>query len=103
MLQVFFISFSFITGMMRYDHNTRLLSLIRLNRGLAQSPFFDDYHKVDMYSEALYWVMDSEEISFEMVRGISQSSRVEPAAPVELAAKAERPEASSASRTRCSS
>ncbi len=62
---------------MRYDNISRVLSLVRLNRGIAQSPFFDDYHKVDLYSEALYWVMDSEEISFEMVRGISQTSKIE--------------------------
>lgn len=60
---------------MRYEHGNKLLSLIRLNRGIAQSPFFDAYHKVDMYCEALYWVMDSEEISFENVRGISQESK----------------------------
>jgi len=62
---------------MRYEHDTKVLSLVRLNRGIAQSPFFDAYHNVDMYSEALYWVMDSEEISFEMIRGISQNSKIE--------------------------
>ncbi len=61
---------------MRYDNISKVLSLVRLNRGIAQSPFFDAYHDVDMYSEALYWVMDSEEISFEMVRGISQTSKI---------------------------
>jgi len=61
---------------MRYDDKTKVLSLIRLNRGIAQSPFFDDYHKVDLYSEALYWVMDAEEVSFEQIRGISQSSKI---------------------------
>jgi len=60
---------------MKYDHSSLLLSLIRLNRGIAQSPFFDDYHKLDMYCEALYWVMNTEEISFEMIRGISQESK----------------------------
>jgi len=60
---------------MRYNHESGLLSLVRLNRGIAQSPFYDAYHKVDMYCEALYWVMNSEEISFEMVRGISQDSK----------------------------
>jgi len=61
---------------MRYVHEDKLLSLVRLNRGIAQSPFFDAYHKVDMYCEALYWVMNSEEISFEMIRGISQNSKI---------------------------
>jgi hypothetical protein len=60
---------------MKYDHSSHMLSLIRLNRGIAQSPFFDDYHKLDMYCEALYWVMNTEEISFEMIRGISQESK----------------------------
>ncbi|MCK4569384.1 MAG: hypothetical protein KAT76_03785 [Bacteroidales bacterium] len=60
---------------MRYDNKNKLLSLVRLNRGIAQSPFFDAYHEVDMYCEALYWVMNSDEISFEMVRGISQDSK----------------------------
>ena len=60
---------------MRYDHKTHLLSLIRLNRGTAQSPFFNAFHNVNMYAEALYWVMNSEEISFEVIRGLSPESR----------------------------
>ncbi|MEN8225136.1 MAG: hypothetical protein ABFS05_07215, partial [Bacteroidota bacterium] len=60
---------------MRYNHKTHLLSLIRLNRGTAQSPFFNAFHNVNMYSEALYWVMNSEEISFEVIRGLSPESR----------------------------
>jgi hypothetical protein len=61
---------------MKYDNQTRLLSLVRLNRGIAQSPFFDAYHRVDLYCEAIYWVMNSDEISFETVKGISQESQV---------------------------
>ncbi len=60
---------------MRYNHRTHLLSLIRLNRGTAQSPFFNAFHNVNMYAEALYWVMNSEEISFEVIRGLSPESR----------------------------
>jgi len=60
---------------MRYDQKTHLLSLIRLNRGTAQSPFFNAYHNISMYAEALYWVMNSEEISFEVIRGLSPESR----------------------------
>ena len=60
---------------MRYNHKTHLLSLIRLNRGTAQSPFFNAFHNVNMYAEALYWAMNSEEISFEVIRGLSPESR----------------------------
>jgi len=59
---------------MKYNNSTRLLSLVRLNRGTAQSPFFNAYHNVNMYCEALYWVMNSEELSFEVIRGLSQVS-----------------------------
>lgn len=62
---------------MKYNNANKLLSLIRLNRGIAQSPFFDAYHNIDMYCEALYWIMNSEKISFEMIRGISHESKAE--------------------------
>lgn len=60
---------------MKYDHKTKVLSLVRLNRGSAQSPFFNAFHDVNMNCEALYWVMDSEEISFEVIRNLSPESR----------------------------
>lgn len=60
---------------MKYDHKTKVLSLVRLNRGSAQSPFFNAFHNLNMYCEALYWVMNSEEISFEVIRNLSPESR----------------------------
>ncbi len=60
---------------MKYDSRDKLLSLMRLNRGIAQSPFFNAYHKVSMYCEALYWIMNSEELSFEAIKGLGFESR----------------------------
>lgn len=62
---------------MKYENDTKLLSLVRLNRGIAQSPFFNAYHKVNMYAEALYWVMNSDQLSFESVMALSNESKAD--------------------------
>lgn len=43
---------------MRYRNADRSLTLIRTNEGLSKSPFYDSYHKVDMYFETLTWNID---------------------------------------------
>lgn len=40
---------------LRYQNDQHLLTLIRSNEGLAKSPYYDSYHKLDLYFEALYW------------------------------------------------
>jgi hypothetical protein len=55
----------------KYRNENRELSLIRSGSGMAKSPFFNSFHKVDMYCEAMYWDMDEDDISFEMIKGIS--------------------------------
>lgn len=60
---------------MKYVNNDRELTLYRSGKGLAQSPFYDSYHNVDMYCEALYWKLNEDNINFEMIRGISRDSK----------------------------
>ena len=43
---------------MRFINETRTLSLVRTDEGLSKSPFYNSYHKVDMYFEAFYWNID---------------------------------------------
>lgn len=66
---------------LRYTHNNRQLTLFRSETGLADSPFFNSYHKVDIYVEALYWDLDKTEIAFRRLEGIGNEStgRVESA------------------------
>ncbi|MPM15169.1 hypothetical protein SDC9_61535 [bioreactor metagenome] len=52
----------------------REISFIRDDEGLRQTPFFNTYHKVDMYFEALYWKLDDPMIDFRMIKGPGSSS-----------------------------
>ena len=43
---------------LRFRDDNRTLSLIRTNEGLSKSPYYDSYHKVDMYFESFSWNID---------------------------------------------
>jgi len=43
---------------LRFKNETRVLTLIRSNEGLSKSPYYDTYHDLEMYFEALYWNID---------------------------------------------
>ena len=52
----------------------RKLTLIRPNDGISQSPYFNSFHKLDMYFEALYWDMDDPLIELRHLEGSSDKS-----------------------------
>ncbi len=54
---------------LRYMKDTKELSLQRGDKGIAQTPFFDTYHKLDMYIEAVNWKMDEPLINLKMIQG----------------------------------
>jgi len=56
----------------RYLNEQRELSAMRDERGLSRAPFFNTYHRLDMYCEALYWKLDSTFMTFQMIRGVGQ-------------------------------
>lgn len=58
---------------MNYTSEDKMLSFIRDNHGLTANPFYDTYHKIDMYVEAAYWKMDENQISFDMTMGRTKS------------------------------
>ncbi|MCX6272487.1 MAG: hypothetical protein NTU44_14975, partial [Bacteroidetes bacterium] len=60
---------------MKYIDKTRELSLIRNEEGIAQSPYYDSYHKLDMYCEAVYWKMDEPKIDFTVIKGPGSEGR----------------------------
>ncbi|MBE0662091.1 MAG: hypothetical protein IH597_06450 [Bacteroidales bacterium] len=59
---------------MRYLHSERELMLLRTGDGLAQSPYFNSYHQLDMIFEALYWKLDEDEMTFGAMLGLSRES-----------------------------
>jgi len=60
---------------MNYVNQNKELSLIRAGGEGAKSPFFDTYHNIDIYAEAIYWKMDEPTINFETIKGVSGLGR----------------------------
>ncbi len=58
----------------RFSSDSAVLSMMRDNTGIGQTPFFDSYHKVDIIVEAMYWKMDEPKIDLEMLRGSGSES-----------------------------
>ncbi|MBZ0243388.1 MAG: hypothetical protein K8F24_09260, partial [Bacteroidales bacterium] len=59
---------------MRYDDKLRRLILYRSEKGVADSPFFDSYHELDIHIESLYWDIDKEVIHFKQLEGMRSES-----------------------------
>ena len=57
---------------LRYNDNTRILELLRSGEGLYQSPFFNTFHRVEMYVGSMRWEMDENIINFEKVIGVQK-------------------------------
>lgn len=55
----------------RYLHSTKELSFQRDERGVSRAPFYNTFHKIDMYCEAIYWNIDEYDIELRMIRGMS--------------------------------
>ena len=60
--------------LVRYNLASNEIVMSRADEGLAQSPFFNTYHKLDMYSEAIYWKLDDDFMDFESIRGVRVKS-----------------------------
>jgi len=59
---------------MRYLDKDREIMLLRTGEGLAQSPYFNSYHDLDMLFEAMYWNPDTDEVIFGAMRGLARES-----------------------------
>ncbi len=58
----------------RYNLSNNELVMSRGGDGLSQSPFFDTYHRLDMYTEAIYWKLNEDVMSFEDIKGMRTKS-----------------------------
>jgi hypothetical protein len=52
-----------------YLDKTRELSLVRAGEGNSKSPYYDSFHNLDIYAEAIYWRLNDPILSFETVKG----------------------------------
>jgi hypothetical protein len=58
---------------MNYTKENKLLSFYREDHGLTANPFYDTFHQIEMYVEAVYWKMDENQINFDMAIGRTKS------------------------------
>lgn len=58
---------------MKYNDEKKELVIYRTKEGISQAPFFNTYHKVDMYFEAIYWKTDESLMEFKMIQGPGQA------------------------------
>ena len=56
---------------MKFEFNTKELSLIRPLEGISKTPYFNTYHKVDMRVEEINWKLDSAKMDFKTLIGSS--------------------------------
>ena len=58
----------------RYNLSNNELIMSREDEGIGQSPFFNTYHRLDMYSGAIYWKLNEEFMNFEDIKGMRTKS-----------------------------
>jgi hypothetical protein len=58
----------------KYIAEQRKVSLIRTDDGLQKTPYYNSYHKVDMYFEELIWKIDSPKVDFGFLAGNHQGN-----------------------------
>ena len=58
----------------KYVNKSGEITLIRGDRGIAASPFYNSYHKLDMFFEALYWKVGDPEMKFAPLFGSTDIS-----------------------------
>ncbi len=54
----------------KYTNDSRQFVMYTDFRGSAPSPFFDSYHELDIYVEALFWKMNEPELLFKRIRNV---------------------------------
>ncbi|MDR1951623.1 MAG: hypothetical protein LBP96_05280, partial [Bacteroidales bacterium] len=52
----------------RFDDIRRELSILHPSTNAFKNPIFNTYHEIDMYVEAVYWMIDSPFIDFRMLK-----------------------------------
>jgi len=59
----------------RYTSDNNQMMLFNDSDGSEMPPFFNSYHQLIIYSEALYWNVDSTEMYFKNMRGVNQNNK----------------------------
>jgi len=60
---------------MKYIDEKKELSMTKDERVVSVSPWFDSWHRIEIYCEAMYWNMNDSRLRFEMMRGLTKESK----------------------------
>jgi len=60
--------------LLKYNDENKEISCLRDKGGLANSPYFNSFHQLDMYFEALYWNMKEPKMDLRMIKGLGSDS-----------------------------
>lgn len=58
---------------LKFIFKERELALIRNDQGIAKSPYFNSFHDIDMYFDALYWKIDEPVLEMKMISASEES------------------------------
>ena len=58
----------------KYVDKTKKVTLIRGTSGISKSPFYNSYHKLDMFTEAIYWKLGDPILDFAPLFGSTDVS-----------------------------
>ena len=59
----------------KYDNEKKSLLISRPKQGVGRSPFFDSYHKLDMYVESLQWMTTEKRIELKPIVGNTSNQK----------------------------
>ncbi len=57
----------------KYIAAEKEVALLRGEEGMSKSPFFDSWHKCDLYIEGIYWKVEEPRMDFKMLSGGDQA------------------------------
>lgn len=61
---------------LKFENETRILSLIKTEEGVSEAPFSNSYHDVDIFVDAIYWNIDDPLLTMGAIRGSSNQQAV---------------------------
>lgn len=58
----------------KYLKEQKEVALVRIGDGIVQSPFYDSFHKLQWFVDALYWKMDEPLVRISSLKGTSEGN-----------------------------
>ncbi len=60
---------------LKYKNENQQMVLYNENEGSSMIPFFDSYHQLDIYVQALFWKMNEDEMYFKKIRAVNNTNK----------------------------